>query len=266
MFNHLGLFPAGEIYPVPASQLKETPLSKLPSPKVLANQVVQALQSASPDNTISLPNSHQAAFNNNIILQTWSKGQKHVVHINPVSHAAQVVIPPKNEELDAQQPLLPSVHNIKLDENPYQLAQTSVPAIMSAANLGTPNPARPQGWCKLNFIAEIDGEPARVTYVLRDGHVDITRFTGEDGMIPRGTFLRLHTFHGRTPDSSARNVWSFFIDLMALAMITWGITGLVMWWQMKSLRRIGGLVLLASLITAVTLYFQMEAFHALTKM
>lgn len=266
MYNHQGLFPAGESYSVDDAKLQESALKDIPSPAVLAKQVVESIQKAKPNSNIKLSSNHHAAFNNDIILETRVKGKKHVVHINPVDHSAWITAPPQNEELGRQHAILRDVRNIKLNPNPYQKAKEALPDIMSGAGLGNPTPAKPLGWCKLNFLAEVDGETARVTYVLRDGHVDMTRFTGEDGMIPRATFLRMHTFHGRTPDASARNVWSFFIDLMALAMVTWGITGMVMWWQMKKLRKIGSLVLACSIITACVISFYLSQFHALTKM
>jgi len=266
MFNHPGLFPAVESFSVDAGKLQTTSLQNIESPDALAKRVVQSLQQASPQSDIRLLPDHRAAFNNNILLETRVKGVRHVVHINPAQKDAWVTIPPVNEEQQRQRAVLPGVRNVRLDPNPYQQARESLPDTMSAAGLETPTPAKPLGWCKLNFLANIDGETARVTYVLRDGHVDVTRFTGEDGMIPRATFLRMHTFHGRTPENSARNVWSLFIDLMALAMMTWGMTGLVMWWQMKKLRTIGFAVLACSVITASAISYYLSQFHALTKM
>lgn len=266
MFNHQGLFPAAKIHPVPAGQFADGSLQDFPNPEALAKQVIAALQSAAPNAEITLLEAHGAAFNNNIILQTQVEGMKHVVHIDPLSHSAKVVVPSPNEEQQEQSRLLGAVRNVKLDPNPYEMARAAVPDIMSAAGFHAATPPRPQGWCKLNFLADVNGEPARVTYVLRDGHVDVTRFTGEDGMMARQFFLRLHTFHGRSPGWSARNLWSLFIDAMAIAMVLWGITGLIMWWQLKSIRLAGGIVLLISIIVAVIVCLNLEHFHAMTKM
>lgn len=266
MFNHQELLPEGKWHSVPGQQLAETSLNQIPAPEQLAQMVVKALQEKAPDKSIQLSKSHGAAFNNNIILQTFVDGKKHIVHINPVSHESRIVAPPPNKELEDQKHLLHGIHNIKLEPNPYQKARAAVPEIFSQADLGSPSSPRPQGWCKLNFLATVDGEEARVTYVLRDGHIDVTKFTGEDGMTSRHTFLRLHTFHGRSPEWNARNTWSIFIDIMAIAMVSWAITGLVMWWQMKKIRVIGGICLLASIITFISLFFGMEHFHAMTRM
>ncbi len=266
MFNHQGLFPAIETREVPAAALADGALKDFPAPDELAGRVVAALRAAAPDAAVSLAADHRAAYNNELALETRVEGGKRVIRIDPVARSATIVTPPENDELAPQTRLLDDVRNLRLDPDPHALAQSAAPEIMAAAGQGSPAPTRPLGWCKLNFLAEVNGEPARVTYVLRDRHVDVTRFTGKDGMAARQFFLRLHTFHGRTPGWSARNAWSLFIDAMAIAMVLWGVTGLVMWWQLKSVRLVGGIVILASAIVAAVMCWQMALFHATTKM
>ena len=184
MYNHVGLFPAGPIVEIPSSRLADSELANLPEPEALARQVVDALKAAAPNAAISMADQSRAAFNNDIILETSSEGKKRIVHINPIDRSARVVTPPENKEQKEQTSLLNGVRNIRLSPNPYQSARASLPSIMTEAGFEDPSPATPYGWCKLNFLADINGAQARVTYVLRDGHVDITRFTGEDGMNP----------------------------------------------------------------------------------
>ena len=37
---------------------------------------------------------------------------------------------------------------------------------------------------------------------------------------------------------------------MALVMVFWGLSGVLMWWQIKATRRVGAVVLLVSLLAA----------------
>lgn len=263
MFNHKGLFPEVAISPVSASQLKQTTLDDFPPAEELAQEVAAALASATGAD-ISLADAHGAEFNNNVILEVWAEGKKHSVHIDPVRHSAEVVQHPENQE--ALEFLLRDVRNIQLDDNPYDLARAAVPDIMAAAGIQSNQKANPQGWCKLNFLADVNGEPARITYVLRDGHVDVTRFKGEDGMTARQFFMRLHTSHGQPPSWNGRMFWSVALDIMAIAMVTWGCTGLIMWWQIKRTRRWGAVTLILSLITAGWMYASMSNFYATTQL
>lgn len=264
MYNHQGLFPDTTIAAVDASQLADSALKEFPSGVELANRVVAALRDAAPDATIRLDESHGPEFANDVILQLNDSGVKYAVHIDPIEKSAWVATHPVNKE--ELEPLLTDVRNIKLYPNPFELAQKSVPTILRKAGIDTDASPKPMGWSKLNFLATVDGQPARVTYVLRDGHVDITKYEGQDGMSPRSFFMRLHTTHGQTPHWNGRMIWSVFVDVMAIAMVSWGLTGLVMWWKIKRTRLIGGAVIALSLTTAGIMYFSMLHFYATTKL
>ena len=57
----------------------------------------------------------------------------------------------------------------------------------------------------------------------------------------------------------ARHFWAYSVDLMFLSMTFWGISGLFMWWQLKSMRRAGAITLLLSTATAAALAYGMHA-------
>ena len=263
MFNHHSLISDVTTYGVSAAALEGSALASLPTPEALAEQVVGQLDKAAPDQEIALARDHGAQFNNDIVLEVHGLDGKHSVHIDPVAKRADVIAHTQPEKLDG---MLDGVHNISLPDNPYATARQAVPEILEKAGLEPVSSTAPMGWCKLNFLASIDGERARVTYVLRDGHVDVTRYTGEDGMTPRQFFLRLHTSHGQPPHWNGRMYWSLILDTMAIAMVTWGISGLVMWWQIKRTRLIGSIVIASSLLTAISLYLSMLHFYATTKL
>lgn len=263
MFNHQGLFPEATIHEIPAAELTESGLDQLPAPEQLAQQVVAAIQAASPDDRIELSSDHGAEFNNRIVLEVSASGRKHAVQIDPVAQSARVIELPEQEHLER---LLGNVSNVHLSDNPYERARRAVPEIMAAAGIESSQSPRPRGWCKLNFLATVNGEPARVTYVLRDGHVDVTKYDGNDGMTPRHFFLRLHTSHGQPPHWNGRMVWSIIVDAMAIAMVTWALTGLFMWWQVKRTRMIGAIVIAGSVVSSLLIYFSMVDFYATTKL
>jgi hypothetical protein len=264
MFNHQELFPEPTIQAVPASVLDNSPMTKFPSPQQFAEQVVKSLQAASNGATITLVDDHRAEFTNNMMFELHESGNRYVVHIDPVSRASKVFNIPHNEE--QPEALLKNVHNISLSPNPLEAARSSVASVLKAADVDTQQNPHPFGWTKLNFLASVNGEPARVTYVLKDGHVDVTRFEGQDGMTPRHFLLRLHTSHGQSPHWNGRSIWSLFVDAMAIAMVTWALSGLLMWWQIKRTRLIGAGLIAISLIMAAVMYLQMHDYYATTKL
>jgi hypothetical protein len=69
----------------------------------------------------------------------------------------------------------------------------------------------------------------------------------------RSFLLRMHLSHKYPSQWNTKWVWALGVDAMALTLCFWGLSGLVMWWQIKATRRTGTVVLIVSLIAAVFL-------------
>ena len=254
MFNHQGLFPRATITQVP----EPAPLTDFPAPTELANQVASAISQAS-ESKVELLAGAEPTFTNNLMFETQVEGEKHVIHLHPETGASRVMrFPP--DDFKAER-LVHDVHNISLPNNPQATAQQSAAQVLKSQGLKH-NGLRPFGWTKLNFLATVDGEPARVTYVLKDGHVDVFAYDGKPDMSARAFFLRLHTTHGQSPSWTGRMIWSLCVDAMAIAMVTWGFTGLLMWWQIKRTRKIGAMVMIGSVAVGVAVYLAVHHFYA----
>ncbi|QDS91511.1 hypothetical protein FF011L_02410 [Roseimaritima multifibrata] len=264
MLNHSGLFPEAEISRVEASKLADSAWANFPDGAELAEQVLAAMRKAAPDSTIEVNPDQAPEFTNDIAFELKEGGTRHAVHLNPVDKSAWVAKFPENHE--PFEPALKEIDRLQIAPNPFEIAKQTVPTALNHTGIESNGKIEPLGWCKLNFLAKVDDTPVRVTYVLRDGHVDITKYTGEDGYSPRAFFVRLHTSHGQPPHWNFRRIWSLFIDAMAIAMVTWGVTGLLMWWQIKRTRLLGGIVLSLSVVTAATMYYGMMHFYATTKL
>ena len=73
----------------------------------------------------------------------------------------------------------------------------------------------------------------------------------------RTFLLRMHLSHRYPSEWNTKWLWALGVDAMALTLCFWGLSGLVMWWQIKATRRAGGIVLFVSLIAAITLGLSM---------
>lgn len=264
MFNHQGLFPRIVIQPVNENVVANSPMSGFPTAELLAEQVVEALQTATGNKTIRLPENNSAEFTGDLTFEVKQSGEQHVVHIDPVEKSSWIGTQPKNEEDPV--PLLTDVKQIKLSPDPQAAAQRAAEQILLQSRLKSSGKLQPLGWTKLNFLVNINGEAARVTYVLKDGHIDVNRFTGEDGFPLRQFLLRLHTSHGQPPHWNSRMFWSLAVDTMSIAMVCWGISGVFMWWQVKRTRILGVFVIGISLLTATAMWFGLQSFYAATRL
>ena len=59
----------------------------------------------------------------------------------------------------------------------------------------------------------------------------------------RKKLLRLHVLHGDPGYRGVLWLWARVVDVMGMAMIMWGITGLFMWWTIRPTRLMGALAL-----------------------
>lgn len=264
MFNHLGLFPRIQIQPVDSSVAAASGMSDFPDANSLAAQIVESIRKEAGSTQIELQQAPRAEFTNEISFEVKNNGLQNVVYIDPVTHESWVGTMPKNEE--DPQVLLPEIRNIKLTPDPQETAHKAAASLLEKSGLLNGKDPQPFGWTKLNFLATVDGEPARITYVLKDGHVDINRYTGDDGMPLRHFFLRMHTSHGQSPTWNGRSFWSLAVDTMAIAMVFWAISGIIMWWQIKRTRWIGAAIIGLSIVTATLMVLGLSDFYALTRL
>ncbi len=88
-------------------------------------------------------------------------------------------------------------------------------------------------------VTDEDGRAWNVAYDMRSRVVS-ARATGADSGYGFARIItRLHTVHGYPVHESAKTLWVFLADLMALTLIFWGLSGLIMWVQLKKQRKIG---------------------------
>lgn len=116
----------------------------------------------------------------------------------------------------------------------------------------------------LLFVVESDGRRWQAAYNSLKGTLTGKPFEAAAPLPWRNFLLRLHTTHVY-PFSLASTKWLWVLgaDVMALVLIYWGGSGLLMWWQIKSTRRWGLAILAASAFAATLLAVGMHgAIHA----
>jgi hypothetical protein len=105
----------------------------------------------------------------------------------------------------------------------------------------------------VSFMMDSDGKRWRVTYNTLTGSLNGRLAENETALDPvssRQFLLRLHKAHGYPGAADARTPMAVIVDAMAAIMVFWSLSGLVMWWQIKSTRRLGLLILILSTAAA----------------
>lgn len=111
----------------------------------------------------------------------------------------------------------------------------------------------------LVFFIEAGGRVWRATYSIQTGAVTGAPADSVQDNSTRKFLTQLHMSHGYPSRGGVRTVWAIGVDLMFVAMVFWGLSGLFMWWQIKAVRLAGGIVLLSSLVAATFLAIGMHS-------
>lgn len=259
MFSHKELFANAKFQSVSLSEI-QPPLDKFPELSELAVQVTEQLRTLAPDNKIELNKTVDASITGAVSFEMDGDDSRIIVDIDPISEMATIARYPLNKE--SPKKLLQGIREITLPKPPLEQAKQALDPILKKANITDAKNPRVFGWTKLNFIGKVDDIPARFTYVYNDNHINIAQYSGEDGMMGREFFMRLHTTHGFPIQWNARRLWIVLSDLMGIAMVSWALTGLLMWWQIKRTRIFGAVVIGCSILVATLLYLGVHHFYA----
>ncbi|HEX4612130.1 MAG TPA: PepSY-associated TM helix domain-containing protein [Urbifossiella sp.] len=143
---------------------------------------------------------------------------------------------------------------VKLPDQLHERFKAAVPTILERAGF-------PAGEVTVTSVPDI------VFPVEADGRTWTASYnplTGSVGGVAAGAkppteiswrrFLtRLHTTHVYPGEPNAKWFWAVVVDVMAFTMCFWGLSGLVMWWQIKGTRRAGAVVIALSAAAAAAL-------------
>lgn len=150
---------------------------------------------------------------------------------------------------------------IKLDNPPHERLKAAVPVVLERSGLPT-GEVTVTSVPDVTFPIEADGKVWTATYNPLTGGVSGKPADADDSKPDVGwrRFLtRLHTTHGYPGETNAKWFWAVVVDVMAFVMCFWGVSGLLMWWQLKGTRRVGFVILVLSAAAAAGLGFAMHA-------
>jgi hypothetical protein len=160
----------------------------------------------------------------------------------------------------------PPEEQVKLETNDAQLLNATKDAMLAAAGKANSKLSATK-WTgdgdfpRLSFPVEHGKERRMAAYDLRSG---LVTFSPAPGPMRVPDFLTsLHMSHGYPSDKKSgkmRIVRAVFVDAMAFLMCFWALSGIVMWLQLKPLRRSGLVVATASLLATVFVWSAMYRF------
>ena len=154
----------------------------------------------------------------------------------------------------------PNSDAIKLGSPLPERVKAAIPAILKSTGFPT-GEITVTSVPELTIPIEADGRIWTATYNGMTGSLSGKPAETEEKPEPsaRRFLTRLHLAHGYPGEQNSRWFWALIVDAMSFVLCFWGLSGLIMWWQIKATRIAGAIVLLVSAAAAVALGFGMHA-------
>lgn len=279
LFNHPTVFADRPTNSFGREVLAGTPMENPPDEAALAAQVVAALQARAADGvTYKLVRGDDARFSRDnafatvkagdqtisVLLDVWGDGGtirgRTEAAKEPAEKAPFAVGPSRPKRGPVPVTMPESADRLAIEQPLPERVKAAVPAVL--AHFGYPaGDVTVTSVPDLTFFLEGHGKTWRVTYSPMTGGVSGSSddVPEAEAMSVRTFLLRLHLAHGYPSSGGVRWYWAVIVDVMAGVMVFWGVSGLLMWWQIKSTRRIGAVILVASGVAATALGWGMYA-------
>lgn len=271
-FNHPTWISSSTTREFDASALAGANLQSAPQPELLAKEILAAINAQELDEQtvpraeLELAADPNPRYSGSISYTYRHDDEQFTISIDPASQAGRIrrsEIRTANSELKQPHAFaqLPARADLaKLGEQ----TRTAAVAVLKKAGVETGSlepslltPGRRSG-ARFLFDAQSAGESYRVSYDLTTGRGTAMPLGEAPEFEPERFLMRLHVSHGYPDEINIRWWWAFIVDAMFINMVMWGLSGVLMWWQLKKTRKLGMLFLIASAIVTCWLFIGMH--------
>jgi hypothetical protein len=260
LFNHPDVFSDRAVRTADRPAITGTALEGFPTAPELADRVVAALNERAGASAFRLVNRESAAYSRTLFLTATGRDGEHSVRFDP--DTGEAFIRSTAPARTAAAPWTGGT-SVRLDNAPRDRLAAGIPALLARLGLeadatAVHNP--PDLLCTV----EQGGQTWRVAYNLQTGVLSARPANDQASQLSTRRFLTgLHLAFTYPSRRDARWFWAVAVDAMFVAMVFWGISGILMWWQMKKLRNWGILTLIVSAAVAAALAAGMHEVLAL---
>jgi hypothetical protein len=260
LFNHPEAFSDRAVRTTSRPDLAGTALEGFPTAPELADHVVEALNRHVGTSTFRLVDRKSATYSRTLFVTATGRGREHSVRFDPDAGAAFI----RSTDIpQASGPPWLGGTRVRLEDDPRDRISAGIPALLAKLGIeaeGTTVRNPPDLLCTI----EQGGRPWRVAYNLQTGATSARPAADPAGQLSTRRFLTgMHLAFTYPSRVDARWFWAVAVDAMFIAMVFWGISGILMWWQIKKLRAWGIATLCASVAVATALAVGMHEILAL---
>ncbi|HKO53154.1 MAG TPA: PepSY domain-containing protein [Polyangiaceae bacterium] len=215
--------------------------------QAVASELVVKLNAGAGRPAYTLDPEFAVRLNGRVILKAPAPNGQHLLLFNPERAVGIVATRSARPEGD---PAPFATTHLELPQ--YSLPRLEQQLSDLLVKTGTPGPSTLKADPKLAPTLELRAKDDRgqlwnVSYAVGTGEVS-GRLRDQLPNLGLSQLLSmLHTTHHFPLGLGVRWFWALFQDLLGVAMVFWGLSGLVMWWQLKVTRVVGAISLLSAL-------------------
>ena len=246
LFNHQTWFSATTVVDTDPDLLESV---SLPSADVIADAVLAEMIEKTGIEMTRVEGT-TASFTGDLFIDLPDDEARHRYRVNPDDMSATLQITPLAPKVERETPFPDEVE--KREEETLKAIVTTLKETSG----------REKGSLRfmpdIEFRVNAEDQDWTVTYDLRSGDVS-DRLTEEPSrpFSMRSFLLRLHKSAGYPREAGSRMGWAVIVDLISGLMIFWGLSGIVMWWQMRPFRRTGLILVVAGIALSAVLGYGM---------
>jgi hypothetical protein len=231
-----------------------------PDPAEEVRQVVAALNAkfaskGVPERPFAFVDPPQARFTRDRLdARARGPGQEHTVLVDLASGEARVST---LEQVESHQAPF-AMRGLKVPGGLAERVKSGLPKALTQHGLAADEAGIAVG-TELVFHLRAEGRVWQAKYNVQTGTVTGTPLEARQPLGLRRFLTQLHMSHGYPSQGAARWLWAVCVDAMFVSMVFWGLSGVLMWWQIKAVRKTGAVVLATSLAVAALLACGMHA-------
>lgn len=247
LFNHEDLLrsqPSETVTHFSQAQLQQNLGFAQVDATAIAGQIIDKLNASAGQEGSLFTLTSEANLQGVLTYNATSPGQRHTLTLDLNRGQAWIATAPAREDDGEAQRTSPPFagQRVKLPELPMDGLAGKIDSLASGSGVEADGrwASRSRTGPEIRF--SMDDEAGRRWHVTYD--VARSTLAGRAADEPPAltfaqTVAKLHKLHHYPAELGPRFIWMIAADATALTMIFWGLSGLIMWWQLKPTRTIG---------------------------